>query len=610
MRIESQSRRDDPEIISYEDEDSPAFFFTMPNAWDDHSFNVRFTPAEAPFMVVGLQVLLYDLDGNAGEPGMEVIIAESDWGGFPGDRLEVFEVPNDDLILNSPDELDWTEILLENYEVDNILIEEEEDFHIVLNVVHEDRRDTLAIISDDGGEQETDRSGFWMGDDERWVRMEDVDGIDIGLNLFIRAIVDYDVEEDGFIIEPIPLDFGEVSVSTTAEMALTITNLNVDDLLISNVEVEGDCFAAEFEEEITIEHEESFELPVAFTPNAVGEFQGILILFTNDPDEGEVQVDLIGVGINDAPVIITPIENVEVNEDSGITGIAQLDTVFFDPNGDVLIYEVDGPDELNLEITEDNILTVRPDDNYTAPDLEVTVTADDGQGEMISSRYGLPGRDLTTDLQFMITVRSINDLPTRFNLLEPEDNSETTDYPSVTFVWSESIDEVEGDDVSYALVLNWNEQDYWFRVIPDTFYAVHRDDLAIDSTTSTEIEWKVFAYDGIDSVLSGQTYHLTVAPLAVGGYENTLPSTLAISPVFPNPFNLAASIKFAVPTSSHVRLSVFNAEGQLIATLLEGHCETGYYNVTWNAVGYPAGVYILLLESQNVKAVTKGILIK
>jgi hypothetical protein len=321
-------------------------------------------------------------------------------------------------------------------------------------------------------------------------------------------------------------------------------------------------------------------------------------------------IDLIGIGINDAPEIVSQIMSLEIDEDSGITEIAQLDTVFSDPNGNVLIYEVAGPDELNLEITEDNILIVRPDDNYTAPDLEVTVTADDGQEEMISSRYGLPRRDLTTDLQFMVTVRSINDLPTRFNLLEPEDNYETTDYPSVTFAWSESVDEVEGDDMSYALVLNWNEQEYWFRVIPDTFYAVHRDDLAIDSTTATEIEWKVFAYDSEDSIESEQIYHLTVAPLVVGGYENSLPSALAISPVSPNPFNLAAGIKFAVPTSSHVRLSVFNAEGQLVETLSEGHVESGHYNVTWNAVGYPAGAYILLLESNNIRAVTKGILIK
>ena len=623
-RIEPGPRRDDPEIISYEDEDNPAFFFTMPNEWGDHSFNVRFTPAEAPFMVVGLQVLLFDMDGDAGEPGMEVIVAESDWGGFPGDRLEVFEVPNDDLILNSPDELNWTEILLEDYEVDNILIEEEEDFHIVLNVVQEDDRDTLAIICDNGREQETDRSGFWMGDDERWVRMEDVNGIDIGLNLFIRAIVDYDVEDDGINIEPIPLDFGEVSVSTTAEMALTITNLSVDDLLISNVEVDGDCFEVEFEEEIILGHEEEFELPVTFTPDAVGEFQGTLTLFTNIPDQEELPVDLIGVGINDAPVIVTPIENIEVDEDSGITEIAQLDTVFSDPNGDVLIYEVDGPDELNLEITEDNILTVRPDDNYTAPDLEVTVTADDGQGEMRSSRYGTPGRDLITDLLFMITVRSINDPPEPFSLLMPEDGYQVSYDPdslgTLDFTWQVAEqNEYEVDTVNYFIEFWVNNDENVFRVesFNNTTYLslpvqLLADTIGIERWDPITFSWQVLAVDSEDSTLANEApWTFTIPALGVDfDWRSDIPGDYYLAPNFPNPFNATTTIRFGLPSAGEVALTVFDIRGRMVTTLLSGNHSPGHHKVIWDAKSLPAGVYIITMKSGDFVKHRKVMLIR
>ena len=57
--------------------------------------------------------------------------------------------------------------------------------------------------------------------------------------------------------------------------------------------------------------------------------------------------------INDPPVVVNPIGDVEIDEDSGILEIANLNDVFEDPDGDELTFViVEGIEELNLAIDE------------------------------------------------------------------------------------------------------------------------------------------------------------------------------------------------------------------------------------------------------------------
>jgi hypothetical protein len=60
---------------------------------------------------------------------------------------------------------------------------------------------------------------------------------------------------------------------------------------------------------------------------------------------------------------------------------------------------------------------------------------------------------------------------------------------------------------------------------------------------------------------------------------------------YPNPFNLSTTIRYALPHSSHVTLSVFNTLGQHVVTLVNGEVEAGYHEVQFSAIGgsLPAG---------------------
>lgn len=260
------------EIISYDDEEVVEDFLVLPNEEGNHSFNVRFTPEEGQFQIIGMQIALFDNYGDAGNPGMKISFSESENGHPCRDIIDSLDVPSDSLVL-SGEEIVWNEIRFPEL---NLTFFGRLDFHIIVNVLQNEEWDTLAVFLDNGEFLPTDRSGIWSTEEGQWVHL--IDLYEMGHNFLIRAIVDYDVEE------------------------------------------------------------------------------------------------------NDAPVISSPIPDITIQMNSGLTEIANLGTVFFDPDGDNLSFRFFGPPELNLAINRANILTVHPEQDFTQANIPVRVSADDQQG--------------------------------------------------------------------------------------------------------------------------------------------------------------------------------------------------------------------------------------
>ncbi len=109
---------------------------------------------------------------------------------------------------------------------------------------------------------------------------------------------------------------------------------------------------------------------------------------------------------------------------------------------------------------------------------------------------------------------------------------------------------------------------------------------------------------GIEFLLPGETI------TAVEERAGVLPGAPALLGNYPNPFNPATRIRFALSQAGPARLEVYDAAGQRLRTLVEGHLEPGHYEFAWDGrdgAGFNAasGVYFAVLRAgqfQQAKA--------
>jgi len=88
------------------------------------------------------------------------------------------------------------------------------------------------------------------------------------------------------------------------------------------------------------------------------------------------------------------------------------------------------------------------------------------------------------------------------------------------------------------------------------------------------------------------------------------PGTFSLGQNFPNPFNPSTTISYAIPTRSHVTLSVYNTLGQKVAELVNGEKEAGTYKVTFDASGLASGVYLYRMETGSFVQTKKLVVVK
>ncbi|MDZ4723674.1 MAG: C25 family cysteine peptidase [candidate division Zixibacteria bacterium] len=97
--------------------------------------------------------------------------------------------------------------------------------------------------------------------------------------------------------------------------------------------------------------------------------------------------------------------------------------------------------------------------------------------------------------------------------------------------------------------------------------------------------------------------------------ESGLPTSFALHQNYPNPFNPSTQISFDLPTSSHVRLAIYNIAGQNVAVPIDKSLGAGTYTVEWDGsdnhgLSLASGVYFYRLESESAASTKKMILMK
>ncbi len=82
---------------------------------------------------------------------------------------------------------------------------------------------------------------------------------------------------------------------------------------------------------------------------------------------------------------------------------------------------------------------------------------------------------------------------------------------------------------------------------------------------------------------------------------SVLPTGFILEQNFPNPFNPSTTIPFAVAQPSHVTLTVHDAVGRVVATIVDRFVDAGRHLVHFDASDLPSGTYICVMTTQTAR---------
>jgi len=103
-------------------------------------------------------------------------------------------------------------------------------------------------------------------------------------------------------------------------------------------------------------------------------------------------------------------------------------------------------------------------------------------------------------------------------------------------------------------------------------------------------------------------YRSTV--VSVERATNTIPECFQLSQNYPNPFNPSTQIKFMLMARSNATLTVYDALGRNIRTLVNQQLDAGEYTSTFDATGLSSGVYYYVLRAGSLVESRRMVLIR
>jgi hypothetical protein len=99
-------------------------------------------------------------------------------------------------------------------------------------------------------------------------------------------------------------------------------------------------------------------------------------------------------------------------------------------------------------------------------------------------------------------------------------------------------------------------------------------------------------------------------PTSVGSSIGDAVRMFSLNQNYPNPFNPSTTIRYGLPSRSHVILTVFNTLGQQVAQLVNEELELGYHEVQFNAANLSSGIYFYRLQSGSFVETKRLILLR
>jgi hypothetical protein len=120
------------------------------------------------------------------------------------------------------------------------------------------------------------------------------------------------------------------------------------------------------------------------------------------------------------------------------------------------------------------------------------------------------------------------------------------------------------------------------------------------------------------NLMAGTSDGVWIAPissLTTSVQEIAVPGIFVLERNYPNPFNPSTTIGFTIPVSQKVSLTLYDAIGRKIRTLVDASTPSGAHQVVWDGLAdsgmhIPSGVYLCELRAGTFRDVKKLLLMK
>lgn len=288
------------------------------------------------------------------------------------------------------------------------------------------------------------------------------------------------------------------------------------------------------------------------------------------------------------PQVIDSLGTIILDEDFAEFEVAKLDTIFDDPDGLPMVFElVSAPDFVTSSLDENGVLTLQSvQDTSGVGELVVRATDDLGQ---------------TASDTLTIIVEAVNDLPF---VIQLPDTIAFKQGDLFEFFIDTAFADVE-DEVS--------ELTYTTSVNPTDVFAVF-DPIAFKISLTSPVyigfaDLTITVTDSDGGELQA-TIVLDVMPITSNEFDEGIPLQFSLDQNYPNPFNPSSTINFGIPEASDVRIDVYNMLGQHVGTLVDQKMQAGYHSVIFEASSLSSGTYIYRIVAGDFVQTKKMMLIK
>jgi hypothetical protein len=112
------------------------------------------------------------------------------------------------------------------------------------------------------------------------------------------------------------------------------------------------------------------------------------------------------------------------------------------------------------------------------------------------------------------------------------------------------------------------------------------------------------------AVIKGVVYGDTSTVVGIVDKYTDQPKEFVLSQNYPNPFNPTTTINYSIPKAGQVKLTIYNAIGSKVATIVNEYKQVGNYSVQFNSSNHASGIYFYKLESGQFLQIKKMILLK